>query len=194
MGGSNDLANLVNLSARQHYVAHRLLWKALRNREAARGFFFVSHRAKSREKISSRVYKELKEGMSMSDDTKAKLSIAFKGRKRLAFTAETKAKISLARTGIVFSTETKAKMSQSAKTRKSRVCTEESRQKMREASIKREAQKKEAGYVISEETRVKLSLASKGREVSSETRAKLSNAAMKQHACASQAVAKHSCQ
>jgi hypothetical protein len=161
MGGSNDESNIAVLTARQHYIAHKLLWKAYKTRETARAFFFMSHRTNSKSKLSSKSYEALKEGMSVSDITKQKLSNAFKGKKRPPFTAETKAKMSAVRIGIEFSNETKAKMSESAKQRVRCLHSLESKEKMKIAAKARELAKKAAGYIVSEETRQKLSIASK---------------------------------
>lgn len=70
--------------------------------------------------------------------------------------------------------ETKEKMRESHKNRKP--ISEETRERMRQASIEREAKKKEDGYVVSEETRKKLSEKGIGRVFSEEVREKISNA------------------
>ena len=68
--------------------------------------------------------------------------------------------------------ETLAKMSEAHKGRKP--ISEETRERMREASVKREAKKKAEGFVVSDETKAKLVAKLTGRPVSAETRAKMS--------------------
>ena len=66
---------------------------------------------------------------------------------------------------------TRAKMREAHRDRKP--ISEETRQRMRDAAKKREAQKKAEGFEVSEETRQKLREAGMGREVTEETREKL---------------------
>lgn len=181
MGGTDDKVNIVKLSARQHYVAHKLLWKAYETRETARAFFFMSHRTVSKTKLSSKAYVKLKESMSVSAETKQKLSAAFVGKSRAPFAESTKLKMSAARIGIIYSSETRAKMSASAKQRPKFEHSSESKAKMKAAAKEREEKKKALGYQVSDETKQKLSNAGKGKQLSPETRAKLSEAAKRQH-------------
>ena len=70
MGGSNDENNLVYLTAREHYLAHWLLWRIHRNRQTAFAFrafstLFNNDRLKNRKfECSSRSYAEAKEAFS----------------------------------------------------------------------------------------------------------------------------------
>jgi hypothetical protein len=169
MGGINDSNNLVKLNARQHFLAHLLLWKAYRNRSMTRAFQLLSNRFGHR--INSWDYKAFKEGMKTSDETKLKLSKAFLGRGRAPFTKETKLKMSNARLGMIFSEETKAKMAESARKRKRIKHTDETKKKMSQAAKIREDEKKRNGYVVPIETRIKLSLINKGQSWSSKRRA-----------------------
>jgi len=148
----------------------------------SRAFFFLAHRTTGA-KLSSRDYQCLKEGLRVSEETKEKLSLAFLGKKRKPFTAETKKKMSEARLGIRYTIETRKKMSESAKSRQYKLNhTDEAKAKMSAAAKIREAKKKENGWVISNETRAKLSAASSARVVTTETRAKLAKAARERHA------------
>jgi group I intron endonuclease len=72
------------------------------------------------------------------------------------------------------SDKTLERMSESHKGRKP--ISEETRQAMRVSSKIREAEKKANGFVVSEETRVKLAAAGKGRAVSEETKEKIRKA------------------
>lgn len=65
MGGSDDPNNLVTLTAREHFLAHWLLWRIYRNRQSAFAFkSLCDYRNKSRISenlnISSRSYQEAK--------------------------------------------------------------------------------------------------------------------------------------
>ena len=43
MGGTDDKDNLISLSPREHFIAHRLLWRAYRNKQMTNAFWFMSH-------------------------------------------------------------------------------------------------------------------------------------------------------
>lgn len=69
MGGTNKQGNLVFLTAREHFLAHWLLWRIYRNRKAAFAFFAFSMMCKNeiynkRKIVSSRGYAEMREAMS----------------------------------------------------------------------------------------------------------------------------------
>lgn len=74
--------------------------------------------------------------------------------------------------GKAHSDETRQKMRDSHKGRQP--ISEETRQKLRDAAKRREEQKKQEGFTVSEETRAKLSEAGKGRVFDEETKAKIS--------------------
>lgn len=133
MGGSNDLENLVNLTTREHYIAHRLLWvihqidENVENRySTAHAFRLMSLRNK---KWSSRIYEALRENLRFSEKTIEKLRELHKKRKFLGeyspHSEETKKKISDSMlnnrncVGFKHSEETKLKMSESRKSHES---------------------------------------------------------------------------
>jgi hypothetical protein len=119
-------------------------------------------------------------GRILSEETKAKMSIAFKGRKH---SEETKSKISNAHKGMKWSELTKMK-------RKDYKHSDETRAKMsnnlkgHKQSIETIMKRKEsnAGFKHSDETRAKMSIAQKGLKRSDETRAKISAARKRIHA------------
>ena len=94
LGGSNDKSNLIKLTARQHYVAHWMLARALGG-PAARAFFMMSNFGKygkvnsatyeiARKEYSNQVSLQLKGKPSQclfSDETLEKMSKAALGRK-----------------------------------------------------------------------------------------------------------------
>lgn len=77
MGGSNESENLVMLTAREHFLAHWLLWRIYRNRKSSYAFFSMCQlrRGTRKElKFSSIAYQEARESVSHSEETRLKLS------------------------------------------------------------------------------------------------------------------------
>lgn len=69
LGGTNELENIVNLTAREHYVAHKILVKAYlqqygmeseQYKKMASALFFMTNSKRWCGKISSRMYDEIK--------------------------------------------------------------------------------------------------------------------------------------
>lgn len=70
-GGSNDASNIVTLTAREHFIAHRLLVKINTGERKAKMFYAMSllaftqyNSSESKYKVSSRLYEQLKREMS----------------------------------------------------------------------------------------------------------------------------------
>jgi hypothetical protein len=63
MGGTNAPSNLVYLLPREHYVAHRLLWRIYRNRQMARAFTLL---ARMSDRVGSRAYANAKAAYAQS--------------------------------------------------------------------------------------------------------------------------------
>jgi hypothetical protein len=63
MGGTNDAANIVKLTAKEHFVAHHLLWKIYRNREMVHAFMLMCNIKRNGVKysVSANEYQKLKE-------------------------------------------------------------------------------------------------------------------------------------
>lgn len=78
MGGSNNEDNLVYLTPREHFIAHRLLWLIHRNKQAAWAFRFMCYMNNT---WSSKIYEELRQDLSQSDETKLKLRNANIGKR-----------------------------------------------------------------------------------------------------------------
>ena len=85
MGGTDDPNNLVMLTAREHFLAHWLLWRIHQNQETACAFFFMC----SYNKTSSRVYNEAREAASRTQkerwasfDKEARFNIVSEQRKK----------------------------------------------------------------------------------------------------------------
>lgn len=67
MGGTNDTGNLATLTAREHYLAHWLLWRIHRTSALAHAFFSMVRRGKGQERIiSSRQYNRAKNAMAVA--------------------------------------------------------------------------------------------------------------------------------
>ena len=64
MGGENHSNNLINLTPRQHYVAHWMLWKAYRSKEMSFAFFSMCNQNNPYQhrnyRINSKVYEKLR--------------------------------------------------------------------------------------------------------------------------------------
>lgn len=72
MGGEHSEENLVYLTAREHFIAHWLLWRIHRNRKMSTAFILMC-----RKTTSSRAYAEARESQSltkMSSKTRKKIS------------------------------------------------------------------------------------------------------------------------
>lgn len=177
MGGTNDENNLVRLTAREHFIAHRLLWMIYKNRQTAWAFKLMCSNNKS---WSSKIYTELRKELKHSAETKIKISKSSKDRliktdykmpSMLGRThsAETKIKIGKAskdrltwpnykmpsRLGSKHSTESKIKMSIAHKGSKGPTFSLEMLEKMSVSRI---------GIKFSDEHKKNLSIACKGRK------------------------------
>jgi hypothetical protein len=60
MGGGDDPNNLIYLTAREHFIAHWLLWRIYRNEKMAFAFYAMTYMGKNQTIKSSRIYEESK--------------------------------------------------------------------------------------------------------------------------------------
>jgi len=106
MGGKNSKDNLVDLTAREHLIAHMLLWRIYRNNSMSYALWQMSNTRGI--KLNSRLYESLRLNVSelvskqmtgkiVSADTKKKMSKSGKGR---VFSEEHRQKISNNRKGV----------------------------------------------------------------------------------------------
>jgi hypothetical protein len=102
-GGTDNSDNLVELTAREHYICHLLLTKMLEGSDKYKMIYgyLIMAQGKSRYnqrdyKINSRLYESIKSQQKHSEETKRKLSEYNTGKK---LTEETKLKISLGHKG-----------------------------------------------------------------------------------------------
>jgi len=105
-GGSNDKSNLVALTARQHYIAHWMLWKAY-GENMTRAFFMMSSVGRY-ERVSSKTYDKARK------DYSAQVKIQMANKPNIPkFTLEHREKLRQAKLGRKLSEETKEKIRQS---------------------------------------------------------------------------------
>ena len=170
LGGSNNVDNLVTLSAREHFICHVLLTKFTSGADKQKMLYaanIMSHAARNYQYryINSRLYEMLKRefgamhssrltGRKLSAEHRAKISKANKGR---IATQETIDKRVLANTGKKRTPEQCERMSESQKRRKPANYTEEQK-----AEISKKISDAVKGRTLSDEHKTKLSLAIKG--------------------------------
>lgn len=195
LGGINDEDNLIDLYAREHFEAHRLLaeenpenvslvyaygcmaWANNDNQERyrvtpeeyehARINLSNSLKGKPKSKEHRENLSKSKKGKPLSEEVKTKLSESLKGR---IFTEEHKSKISKSLQGREFTEEHKNNIS---KGKKGKPASE-----AQLAAIKIVAEKNK-GRKHSEESKAKISASQKGKIVSEESKRKMSESAKK---------------
>lgn len=75
---SKESNNILKVPAKAHYIIHHLMWKAFPNSiSMSQSFWIICHRHQ-KQKITSRIYENLKTNLVHSDKTKQKISLAFK--------------------------------------------------------------------------------------------------------------------
>lgn len=158
VGGIDEKSNLVNLTGREHYIAHKLLYYAFPNNEK---LFFAWHMMAFRKndlqqrcEISSTEYELLRENYA-------------KFRRGVPRSEETKNKIRKARANQVITEETRKKIGDSNRGKK---LSDEHKQKI---SLRHK------GKIVSENTKMKQSIAHIGQKriFSDEHKKKLSRKA-----------------
>jgi len=159
MGGTNDNNNLVELTAREHFICHKLLTEIYPEQTGLRyATFRMTHSKMANGKkrnyiVGAREYQRLRLLISKIASDRAKLQKHSK---------EVRKKISESLKGHYVSNESRKKMSASAT---GKLVSEETRKKLSISS---------AGRIVSKSTRTKISIAGKGRVVTDETRNKIS--------------------
>lgn len=188
LGGTDDPDNLVDLTAREHFIAHWLLYRINPNIKTASAFFMMANmdgRCTKRNinahqyEMARRAFSKAQKQRVISPETRAKLSAANMGRK---LTPEHRARCVAYLQNRVQSPEERAKRAASLRGRE-RVITDEWRENMKKAAKTRKPASAETRRKISEagrkrratdETKAKMSKSQKGRVVSAEHRAKIS--------------------
>lgn len=154
LGGSNDKQNLVDLTAREHFICHWLLTKMYTGEARSKMIYALNGMKRTNKEqqryetpITSRVYARLKEefgkthsatmkgriapnkGKPMSEEQKAKIRATKKANPYIK-TAKDSIKQSLAQTGTKRSAETKQKMSLASKGKPKGPMSEENKLKI----------------------------------------------------------------
>lgn len=201
MGGSDDKENLVVLTAREHFIAHWLLYKIHRNHSMAcawkmmcvgddRHSRYTSHSFKYAKETFSQTMKEYQTGETNSffgrkhsEETKKYMSEYQKGELSPNYgktpSDETRAKMSESRKGMVFSDEHRANLSKALTGityKQTKVTCPHCGKEGGATNMKRYHFDNCGKNVTSDEHRTKLSKANKGKTISAEQRAKISEA------------------
>jgi len=158
IGGDNSISNLVYLTAREHFIAHKLLCEIYPTNIKLHYALWMMINCKTSNrtyKISSREYAAVKKFVAL------RMSLKMKGVPK---SEEHRRKISQSKIGKLKSAATRKKMSDSFKGRK---FSDETRNKLSIANT---------GNTHSSETRQKIGEASKGRILSPGARKKISDA------------------
>lgn len=192
MGGTNNEENLIDLFAREHFIAHKLLAEEnLDNKSLVFAWTcmaFPNNGVQKRYELTPEEYEEARKAISkamsgrcVSEETKKKISDAKKGKslpewitakaaevhRGVPLTEEHKNNLSKALTGRVFSNEHKTNIS---KAKKGKPLSEA------EKAARIKVGKMNRGRKCSEETKAKISAVHKGKHISEETRKKMSEA------------------
>jgi len=111
LGGSDEDENLIILTAREHYIAHLMLWKVY-GKQMTQAFYMMCGFTKYKNKLTSKQYEQLKKEMKHTEETKKKIGKANKGRKiKIKQSVETRRKRAESNRGQKRSDETRKKMS-----------------------------------------------------------------------------------
>jgi len=200
LGGTNSKDNIVVLTAKEHFICHRLLTKMVEG-EAKRKMVYAAYmmlRGKNRYVPCGRVYQFLKEQLALankerpgpnlrkklSDEWKKKIKDSFTDSRREQISNSRKGKATRPKGSFEVTDETRKKMSKARGSKGTRFGphSEETKAKCREARAKQvfteETYQKRSfamkGRPKSEEHKQKISEAHKGRTISEETRSKIS--------------------
>lgn len=144
LGGSDDADNLIQLTARQHYVAHWILSRALGG-SAARAFFMMSNFGKYG-KVNSTTYAKARE--DYSEQVKKQMA---KRPNKPAFTPEHREKLRQAKLG---KKQSEQHILNAHKHRAGKPLSDETKRKISEA--KRGIATRGCGWKHSEETKMKI--------------------------------------
>jgi hypothetical protein len=175
LGGTNDVKNLVLLTAREHFICHLLLTKmvtgdARRTMAYACARMIHGNKYQQRYKINSSRYQQLRirlnkylVGRTFSNETRKKMSDSHLGEKHPLFgqhhSEESRKKMSLAQSRRTHSLETKEKLSKSFLGDKN-----PNYGKSPSKEIRRRISTKLTGRSVTDETRSKISKAFKGEK------------------------------
>jgi hypothetical protein len=192
IGGTNDNENLVELTAREHYICHKLLTEIYPTQNGLHYATFrmvhsINAMGEKRDyRICAREYQRLRENIVVSDETRVKMRISHQNiseetRRKIGEASlgripndETRKKISDARLGKYCSEETKIKI---GKIHKGKINSEETKNKisesLKEHFIINGSHKK--GKQMSDAQKLKISKSMKGKKVRLGSKNKIKN-------------------
>lgn len=197
IGGTNEESNLIKLTAREHFLAHWLLWRIHRNRQMAYAFWRMctGNKQYRYNNISSRMYHEARKSFSGNNCSTKNRVISAETRRKLSVNRANLNKSYIGEGNPMFgkthTEESKEKMRFNARNRtsvngmKGRKHNVESILKISEnrkgthlsEEHKRQISEYNSGKVVSIETREKMGAWQRGRTIHEETRKKMSEAA-----------------
>jgi len=167
--------NIIILTAREHYIAHLLLWMTYKTREMAYSFRImctIKNHGKREYKVSSRIYEDLRiyiNKIGVSEEVKERLRKHNMGKK---LSPEHREKIRQANLGKKLSPEAKEKL---RIYRTGMKMPPEAIEKTRQANLKKRwANLGKPHKKMSEESREKIRQSRLGKKVSKETKEKIS--------------------
>ena len=194
IGGNNDASNLVDLTAREHFIAHKLLceiypntdklqyalWRMMnpQSKNHIRKYSISSHEYEIMRKIISEKMHFKMKGIPKTKEHRVKNSQSKIGKLK---SAETKRKMSEAKKGKIFSTEHKNNLSiantgNNHNDQTKRKIGDASKLRKHSAITKQKISDSRKGIIFSDDHRKKLSDAKKGktgRKHSAETKLKI---------------------
>jgi hypothetical protein len=160
IGGTNDKSNLVRLTAREHFICHKLLTEIYPNENGLHwAYWMMSTTKDSMERdyrVSNREYQRLRENLTLTSDARLKIKNARANQVMSPLSDGHKRKISESNKGVKRSKETREKMSISKTGIKLGPLSEEHKKKIGDAL---------RGRVLSEETRAKISKSGTNRYI-----------------------------
>jgi hypothetical protein len=181
LGGTDEISNLIELYPEEHYLAHLLLCKIYPGNQKLLYATMnmttgsMTNNGKRNNKAYGWLRRQYAESMSGDNNPARRIpnlqKEAAKKRTGQKRSEETKARMSIAQKGRTFSKDTKYKMAVAARNRPP--ISEETRQKLKQ----RIPNKGMLGQTMSAETKAKMSVSRQGKTMSEETKAKMRIAA-----------------
>ena len=181
LGGTDEISNLIELYPEEHYLAHLLLCKIYPGNQKLLYATMnmttgsMTNNGKRNNKAYGWLRRQYAESMSGDNNPARRIpnlqKEAAKKRTGQERSEETKARMSIAQKGRTFSKDTKYKMAAAARNRPP--ISEETRQKLKQ----RIPNKGMLGQTMSAETKAKMSVSRQGKTMSEETKAKMRIAA-----------------
>jgi hypothetical protein len=197
MGGSNLSGNIVNLTAKEHYVAHHLLWKIYKNQSMTYAFWNMCNTRNNSDTITARVYETIRKDVSeiskirmqqpgvrehlsninnghiVTEVTKRKISLSLTGRKQSLEEINKRIETNRTNSKLLGKTYEEIHGTEIANERKKNLSIKNTG-KTQSPETKAKRSESLRGKVCSDETKKKISEATSGKVRSDETKKKIS--------------------